>query len=113
MSEAVTITPQTGMDEYDNPSPAGTPFTLHALVAPGDTTKKYGADGNDDRVQFTVYLPLRLKISSRWVRTVTALTDNFLITVRGQTCLGRAKEWVEGSRGGVEVLASADTGTTV
>lgn len=113
MSEPVIITPQAGMDAYDNPLPAGTPFTLTALVAPGDTTKKYGPDGNADDVQFTVYLPLRFKRPSGWVRTATALTDNFTITVRGQTCRGRAKEWTEGGRGGVEVLAIAYTGVSL
>lgn len=112
MTEAVIITPQSGLDAYDDPIAAGTPFTVNGLVAPGDTTKKYGVDGNADNVAFTVYLPLRIRRPSGWVRTATALTDNFTITVRGQTCLGRVREWNEGGRGGIEILATADTGVS-
>lgn len=112
MTEQVTITPQAGLDAYDNPLPAGTPFTLSALVAPGNTTVAPGADGDLDRVEFTVYLPLKVKRFGVWVRTVTALTEAFTVTVRGQVCVGRAKEWEQAGRGGVEVLATAATGAT-
>jgi hypothetical protein len=112
VTEQVTITPQAGFDAYDDPLPAGAPFQLSALVAPGDTSVQPGADGDLDTVGFTVYLPLRVKRPGGWVRTVTALTENFTITVRGQVCLGRVKEWDEGGRGGVEILATAATGAT-
>lgn len=112
MSETVTVTPQAGLDAYDDPLPAGDPFTVTALVAPGATTTDPGADGSLDSVEFTVYLPLRIRRANAWVRTATALTDNFTITVRGQVCVGRAKEWEHGGRGGVEVVATAMTGAT-
>lgn len=113
MTESVTITPQAGLDAYDNPQDAGDSFTVRALVAPGLVSdKRFGADGDLDTVTFTVYLPLRIKLAAGWVRTATALTDNFTITVRGHVCVGRAKEWIEGGRGGVEVLATAATGAT-
>lgn len=112
MTEQVTITPQAGIDANDDPLPAGDPFTLDGLVAPGDSSTFPGADGDLDSVEFTVYVPLRVKRAGEWVRTVAALTDNFTITVRGQVCGGRAKEWDEGGRGGVEVLATAKTGAT-
>lgn len=112
MSEEVTITPQAGLDAYDNPQTAGQPFTLRGLVAPGTTTTDPGADGSLDTVEFTVYLPLRFKNSSGWVRTASALTESFTVTVRGKSCVGRAREWLEGGRGGVEIIATAHTGAT-
>lgn len=112
MTEQVTITPQAGLDANDDPLPAGTPFTLYGLVAPGNTSTMPGPDGDLDAVAFTVYLPLRCKLAGSWVRTATALTEAFTITVRGNVCVGRAKEWDEGGRGGVEVLATAKTGAT-
>ena len=113
MTENVTITPQSGLDAYDNPLPAGDPFTLSGLVAPGNTTLRLGVDGSLDTVIFTVYLPLQFKQpEAGWVSTVTALTDNFTITVRGQVCNGRVREWNMSGHGGVEVLATAATGAT-
>lgn len=112
MSEEVVITPQAGLDAYDDLQAAGDPITVRGLVAPGDTTTDPGADGSLDQVEFTVYLPLRIKQDTGWVRTLTALTDNFTITVRGQDCVGRAKEWDESGRGGVEIVATAKTGAT-
>lgn len=112
MTEQVTITPQAGLDANDDPLPAATPFTVAGLVAPGDSTTRPGADGDLDQIAFTVYLPLKIKGTTGWTRTTTALTDNFTVTVRGQVCVGRAKEWDVNGRGGVVVLATADTGTT-
>lgn len=114
MTEAVTIIPQGGLDANDDPVAAGSPFTVNGcLVAPGNTTVRFGADGNLDQVAFTVYVPtLKIKGASGWIPISTALTGKFNITVRGQTCLGRAQEWNEGGRGGVVILATADTGTT-
>lgn len=111
MTETVTITPQAGVDDNSDPLPAAAPFTMTGFVAPGNTTTTPGNDGNLDEVTFTVYLPLKIKRSYQWVRTTTAMTDNFTITVRGQVCVGRAQEWDQCGRGGVVVLATADTGT--
>jgi len=112
VTEAVIITPQVGLDDNDDPLPGGTPVTLQALVAPGNTTVQPGADGDLDQIDFTVYLPLKVNRSSRWVPTSELLTDNFTITVRGTVCTGRAKLWDEHGRGGIEILATADTGAT-
>lgn len=112
MTESVTVTPQADMDAYDNPGTAGDPFTIQALVAPGNTTLKYGVDGSLDTVAFTVYMPLMIRQDDAWVSTAAALTDNFTITVRGQVCVGRVREWNLGGRGGIEVLATAATGST-
>ena len=112
MTEAVTITPQAGFDDNDDPLPASAPITLQARVAPGNMTVQFGADGNLDQVDFTVYLPLKVQRFGRWVATSGLLTDNFTITIRGQACTGRAQVWDENGRGGIVVLATADTGTT-
>lgn len=112
MSEQVTVTPQSGLDDNDDPIEADEEFTVFGLVAPGASRVDLGADGDLDAVEFTVYLPLRIKLTAGWVRTTTALTDNFTITVRGQVCRGRAKEWDLNGLGGVEILASAMTGAT-
>jgi len=113
VSEILTITPQAGLDANDDPLPASTPFTLRGLVAPTNTTVQPGADGNLDEVDFTIYLPLKIKQPSGWTRTSALLTNNFTVTVRGQVCIGRAREWDEGGRGGVEVLATAKAGITL
>lgn len=112
MTESVVITPRGGIDAYDDPLPAGNPFTVFGLVAPGDTTTDPGADGSLDTATFTVYLPLRIQTANGWTSTVSALTDNFTVTVRDQVCVGRAKEWNLGGRGGVEIIATALTGAT-
>ena len=112
MTETVTITPQSGLDAHDDPIAAGTPFTLNAMVAPGNTALRPGADGSLDTVAFTVFLPLKIYVDASWVNTVSALTDNFTITVRSQVCVGRVREWNVAGRGGIEVLATAATGAT-
>lgn len=112
MSEPVTITPQAGLDDNDDPLPAAEPFTISGLVAPGATTVDPGTEGTLDSVDFTVYLPLKIRQDGGWVRTSAVLTGDFTITVRGQVCVGRAKEWDENGRGGVEVIATALTGAT-
>ncbi|HQC78414.1 MAG TPA: hypothetical protein PLH92_17045 [Mycobacterium sp.] len=112
MSEAVVITPRSGIDANDDPLPAGDPVTLRGLVAPGNTLIKPGADSDLDVVDFIVYLPLMVSRPTGWVRTSTLLTENFTITIRDQVCVGRVKVWDENGRGGVEVLASAKSGAT-
>ncbi len=111
--EQVTVTPQGGVDAHDNPLPAGDPFNVPALVAPGNTAARPGADGDLEEADFTLYLPLQIiDTAGIPVRTVEALTDEFTVTVRGQVCKGRAKEWDVDGRGGVEVLAVAASGAT-
>ena len=112
MTEIVTITPQVGIDANDNPVAGGTPFTLPARVAPGNTTVRPGADGQLDTADFTAYLPLKVKGASGWVSTSSLLTDKFTITIRNQVCVGRAREWNENGRGAIEVLASIKSGAT-
>lgn len=111
-AETVIITPQGGLDANDDPLPAGTPFTLNGLVAPSTTTIQPGADSDLDTVDFTVYLPLLVERPSGWIRTVTALTGNFTVTVRGVVCVGRVREWDDSGFGGVEIVATGKSGAT-
>jgi hypothetical protein len=112
VSERVTITPQVGVDANDDPLPGGVPFDVWALIAPGNTAVRYGADSQLDSVDFTAYLPLRVRQPSGWVAVSSLLTDNFTITIRDQVCVGRAREWNENGRGGIEILASIRSGAT-
>ena len=112
MTETVTITPQGGLDANDDPIAAGTPFTLAALVAADDSTIAPGADGSLDRIAYTVYLPLKIKGRTGWITTISAMTSNFTITVRGNVCVGRVKEHRLNGVGGLEVKAIAQTGAT-
>ncbi len=107
--EPVVITPQSGVDANGDPLPAGSPFTVSGLVAPGNTAVRAGAAGDLDSVDFTVYLPLMIGT----VRTAALLDGSFTVTVRGRVCVGRVKVWDGGAMGGgVEVLATARAGMT-
>lgn len=111
MAETVTITPIAGYNTDGDPLSNGTPFTVPAMeVAPGNTLLRYGIGGDLDTVDFTIYLPLRVRVADAIVVTSGALTDDFWITVRGKQCRGRAQEWSSGGRGGVAVLAHSATG---
>jgi len=114
MPEIVTVTPGGGRDAKGNPVPAGTPFEVMALeVAPGNMLVRYGVGGDLSTVEFTVFLPLRMRAADPvdgYVATVDRLTDAFSIEVRGRVCRGRAQVWDSGGRGGIAVLAYSATG---
>lgn len=111
MAEQVTVTPIAGRSAKGDPGPAGTPFDVQALdVAPGNTMLRFGIGGDLKTVDFTVYLPLRIRIGADYFRTVEKLTDDFWITVRGRRYNGRHQEWSSGGRGVVAVLAHSATG---
>lgn len=113
MTEQVTITPDIGSDAKGNPKPAGTPFTVPALeVAPGNTLLRYGVGGDLDSADFTVFLPLQIRIGSPAVRvrTAAACTENFTVLVRGRKCQGRLQEWDSGGQGGVAILCQSAKG---
>ena len=122
MNEQVTITPQAGHDSNGDPLPAGTPFDLAGLVAPGNTLRAAGIGGDLDEADFTVYLPLRHRRPAstpgewEWVPVIDLLTGptgEFTIQVRDRVCDGRAQLWNGGGgRGGVVVLATSATGKT-
>lgn len=116
MSEPVVITPSAGRDTSGDPVPAGDPFTLRGRVAPGNTTRTYGAGGDLEEADFTIHFPLRMRRESatpgewEWVSVAELLPDDFTVFVRAKTCDGRVQVWDEGGRGGVVVLASGATG---
>lgn len=115
MTELVTITPLGGGDSDGNPRPAGTPFQLAALeVAPGNTLLRYGIGGDLDTVEFTVFLPLRVRaqVGPNWIwqSVETKLTKSFAVDVRGRRCTGRAQVWNSGGQGGIAVLCLSATG---
>lgn len=111
MSELVTITPIAGFDSNGDPLSNGAPFMLPVLeVAPGNTLQRFGVGGDLDVVDFTVFLPLRVRVADAFVATAAALTEDFWIEVRDRKCRGRLQEWNSGGRGGVAVLAHSATG---
>jgi hypothetical protein len=103
MSETVTVTPRFDNDLNGDPVADGVPYTLTArAVAPGNTMISYGAGGDLDDVEFTVFLPLGSVIS-----------NGYKITVRGRDCVARVQVWDSAwntGRGGVIVLAKSTTG---
>lgn len=113
MSETVRIIPQGGRNSDGDPLPAGTPFDLVAWeIAPGNTLLRYGIGGDLDSVDFTAFLPLRCRVAvdADWQTTVSALTDDFRILVRGRDCFGRVQEWNSSGQGGVVVLCHSARG---
>lgn len=111
MPETVTITPLGGRDSDGDPVDNGEPFEVRALeVAPGNTLRRFGIGGDLDAVDFTVFLPLRVRQDEGYVATVDRLPKDFSIRVRGRDCLGRAQVWDSGGRGGIAVLAHSATG---
>lgn len=115
MTEQVTITPGGGSDSKGNPKPTGTPFTVPALeIAPGNTQLRFGVGGDLDNVEFTVFLPLRVRtgegVDRKLRPTVEVCTDTFSVLVRGRQCRGRLQEWNSGGQGGVVVLCESATG---
>jgi hypothetical protein len=111
MAETVTITPAGGRDSDGDPVEDGTPFDVRAMeVAPGNTLLRFGIGGDLDTVDFTVFLPLRIRDGEEYVSTTEKMTEDFWIHVRGRDCRGRAQEWNSGGRGGIAVLAHSATG---
>lgn len=115
MTERVTITPLGGLNTNGDPRSDGTPFDLVAWeVAPGNTLLQYGIGGDLDTVEFTVFLPLRIRAQVGadwlWQPVIDKLTDSFAVDVRGRHCIGRAQEWNSGGRGGLAILCHSATG---
>lgn len=113
MTETVTVTPAAGIDSDGNPSNAGDPVTLTPLeVAPGNQLLRYGAGGDLTGVEWTVYLPLRVRFEGSWTPTEELVRTGDDIVVRGQRCTAMVSVWrtQRGGRGGVAVLARSATG---
>lgn len=114
MSERVTIVPDGGHDGSGDPLPDGAPIAVLAYeVAPGNTLLKFGVGGDLDSVEYTVYLPLRIRISGAWTPLAGILAKPFHIEVRERFCVGRAQVWDSRGRGGIAVLCHSATGKQV
>lgn len=115
MTEQVTITPLGGRDSNGDPLPDGASFSVRAYeVAPGNTLLEYGIGGDLDSVEFTAYLPLRVRDGGgSWSSLADKLAAPFSIDVRDRRCVGRMQEWNSGGRGGIAVLCHSATGQSV
>ena len=70
MTETVTVTPAAGIDSDGNPANSGDPVVLTPLeVAPGNLLVRHGVGGDLTGVEFTVYLPLRVRFEGAWTST--------------------------------------------
>lgn len=104
MAETVTVRPQRKLDSDGNPAAAGSPVVLTPIaIAPGNTVRSYGDQGDLDQADFTVYLKLADK---------SKIADDYEIDVRGKTCTARVQEWrsPRTNRGGLVVLCNSATG---
>lgn len=113
MSETVTITPTVGNDSDGDPVAPGAPITITPLkVAPGNMLVKYGKGGDLTDVEFTVYLPLRVRTDIDTLTPVDeVIHDGDEIVVRGRTCVALVEVWRPGGyRGGAAVLARSRSG---
>jgi hypothetical protein len=100
LNESVVITPTNGRDADGDPIGDGSPITLKALVAPGNSVFQFGTGGDMESADFTVFFPLG-----------TVLPEEFRVSVRGVNGVGRVQKWDVGSTvGGFAVLVSAATG---
>jgi hypothetical protein len=121
VSETVTVTAAVELDGDGNPivvDPVPDPVVLTPLeVAPGNTLLAYGIGGDLDDVEFTVYLPLRVRrlvdTEWLWLDVTTLVDDDSLVEVRGRTCRARVQVWKSqrsATRGGIAVLCRSTTG---
>lgn len=114
MSETVTVTPTVGNDTNGDPATPGADITLTPLeIAPGNMLIKYGKGGDLTDVEFTVYLPLRVRTADGFAAIETLIRDGDEITVRGRRCTALVEIWRSGrgsNRGGAAVLARSRSG---
>jgi hypothetical protein len=115
VTETVTVNSMVGNDSDGDPIASAGSITLSPLeIAPGNMLQKYGTGGDLTDVEFTVYLPLRVRTNiDTWTETADVIKDGDEIVVRGKTCTALVELWQAGrggSRGGVAVLARSRTG---
>lgn len=111
MTETVTVTPAAGIDSDGNPADAGDPVTLTPLeIAPGNQLVSHGAGGDLTSVEFTVYLPLRVRVDGAWTPIEELVHTGDDIVVRGQRCTALVSVWRSRGRGSAAVLARSATG---
>lgn len=114
MTETVTITTPAGNDSDGDPLTADEPITITPLeIAPGNMVRRYGAGGDLTDVEFTVYLPLRVRTEDGFTPVEDLVHDGDEITVRGRRCTALLQIWRSqrgSTRGGAVVLARSRTG---
>lgn len=115
MSETVTITPGgTELNADGDPVTAGSPIELTAMeIAPGNVLIRWGVGGDLTDVNYTVFLPLRVRTDpDTWAETSTLVHTGDEIEVRGDRCTALVQLWSSqrGRRGGLAVLARSRTG---
>jgi hypothetical protein len=120
VTETVTVTPQVKYDTDGNPVPGSAdPVELTPLeVAPGNTLLSFGIGGELDDVEFTVYLPLRVRTgmdgtAALYQDTTDLVADDCAINVRGRDCRARIQLWKSqrsATKGGLAVLCRSATG---
>ena len=113
MKETVTVTPTVGNDSDGDPVAQGAPITLTPQeIAPGNMLRKYGKGGDLTDVEFTVYLPLRIRTEAdTYLPVDEVIHDGDEITVRGRVCVVLLEVWRTGGyRGGAAVLARSRSG---
>lgn len=114
MSETVTITPTVGNDSDGDPVTQDADITLTPLeIEPGNMLRRYGKGGDLTDVEFTVFLPLRVRTADGWAGIETLVHDGDEITVRGRRCTALVEIWRSGrgsARGGAAVLARSRSG---
>lgn len=104
MTETVIVTPRYPRDTNGDEPPAGAPYPLTPLeIAPGNTMRRFGDDGDLEDAEFTVFLSLADE---------SKIDDNYGIEVRGRDCFARVQVWrsQRSGRGGVVVLAKSKSG---
>jgi hypothetical protein len=113
MKETVTVTPTVGNDSDGDPVAQGEPIVLTPMeIAPGNMLRKYGKGGDLTDVEFTVYVPLRIRTAIDTLTPVDeVIHDGDEITVRGRTCSVLLEVWRTGGyRGGAAILARSRSG---
>lgn len=115
MTETITVTPARVIGADGDPTGDGEPVTLTPLeIAPGNLLVRYGVGGEFTDVEFTVYLPLRVRSEENtWVDTETLIATGDDVVVRGRRCVAMVQVWRSqrgGGRGGLAVLCRSKLG---
>jgi len=114
VSETVSVIPTVGNDSNGDPVTQSAPITLTPLeISPGNTAIRYGFGGDLTDVEFTIYLPLRVRTAvDTWTATENLVHTGDEIDIRGRRCVATVQAWrsQRSARGGVAVLARSTSG---
>jgi hypothetical protein len=114
MTETVAVIPTVGNDSNGDPVAQSEPITITPLeISPGNTAIRYGFGGDLTDVEFTIYLPLRVRTAvDTWTPTEDLVRNGDEIDIRGRRCVATVQVWrsQRSGRGGVAVLARSASG---